>query len=206
MSEQPGSEQPARESGLDSIFASASGATGRSADICIRLVPSMRHINLRGNSNDAKFVSAVAMVLGQHLPVESNTMSIGSHCVYWLGPDEWLIVTAYENDEDLLTQLLVLQENYHVALTDVSGGNVLLRLTGECVREVFAKGCTLDFHPDAMPTGHCAQSGLAKASVLIGHIDDEPTWDVVVRRSFSEYLCLWLQSAGAEYGVQFSVT
>ena len=206
LSEQPGSEQPARESGLDSIFASASNATGRRADICARLVPAMRHINLRGNSNDAKLVAAVAMVLGQHLPVESNTMSIGGHCVYWLGPDEWLIVTAYDDADGLLTPLLALQEEHHVAVTDVSGGNILLRLTGECVRDVFAKGCTLDFHPDAMPAGHCAQSGLAKASVLIGHIDDEPTWDIVVRRSFSEYLCLWLQSAGEEYGVQFSTS
>jgi sarcosine oxidase subunit gamma len=205
MSEQPASEQSTRESGLDPIFAAAANTTGQSADFCVRLLPAMRHINLRGTSDDAKFVSAVAMVLGQELPVISNTMSNADHCVYWLGPDEWLVVTAYEDSDELMAQLIGVQENHHVAVTDVSGGNILLRLTGERVHDVLAKGCTLDFHSDAMTPGHCAQSGLAKASVLIGHIDDEPTWDVVVRRSFSEYLCIWLQSAGEEHGVTFSL-
>lgn len=199
------SEQLARESGLDPIFTAAVNATDRSVDVRVRLMPAMRHINLRGKSNDAKSVSAVTSVLGQELPVNANTMSIANHCVYWLGPDEWLVVTAHEGSDDLLNQLLDVRENHRVAVTDVSGGNIVLSLTGERVADVLAKGCTLDFHPDAMPTGHCAQSGLAKTSVLIGHIDDDPTWDIVVRRSFSGYLCLWLQGAGDEYGVVFSL-
>ena len=199
------SELMARESGLDPFLASAANAADRSGDLRVCLVPAMGHINLRGNANDSDFVAAIRSVLGQDLPVNANTMTVDSHRVYWLGPDEWLIVTAHENMRGLVEQISRMRQGQHVAVTDVSGGNILLRLVGENARDVLAKGCTLDFHPDALPVGHCAQSGLAKANILIGHIDKQPTYEIVVRRSFSEYLCLWLQQAGAEYGVEFTV-
>jgi len=68
---------------------------------------------------------------------------------------------------------------------------------------VLAKGCTLDLHPRSFATGRCAQTGLAKASILISKFDDVPTFEVFVRRSFAEYLALWLQHAGAGYGILF---
>jgi len=199
------SELMARETGLDPFVASVANAAGRSGDLLVCVVPAMGHINLRGNVNNSEFVAAIRSVLGQDLPVNANTMTLDSHRVYWLGPDEWLIVTAHENTRGLVDQISRLREDQHVAVTDVSGGNILLRLVGENARDVLAKGCTLDFHPDALPVGHCAQSGLAKANMLIGYIDNQPTYEIVVRRTFSEYLCLWLQDAGAEYGVEFSV-
>ena len=56
-----------------------------------------------------------------------------------------------------------------------------------------------------MPTGGCPQSLLAKASVLIHLVDDEPvrgpSFDVYVARSFVQYLWTWLEDAGREYGV-----
>jgi sarcosine oxidase subunit gamma len=200
------SDLPARATGLEPFFATAANANNRGSNLRVCLVPAMGHINLRGNSNDAGFISSVESVLGLDLPVRSNTMTIDNHRVYWLGPDEWLIVTAHENVNGLVEQLVGALNDQHAAVTDISGSNILLRLAGENVRDVLAKGCTLDFNPDAMPIGHCAQSGLAKAGVLIGHIDDNSTYEIVVRRSFSEYLLLWLQSAGDEFGVEFSIS
>ena len=83
------------------------------------------------------------------------------------------------------------------SLVDVTGGQVLLRLGGSHVREVLAKGCTLDLHPRAFKAGQCAQTTLAKTSMLIALIDDAPTFDIIVRRSFAEYAALWLQHSGA---------
>jgi sarcosine oxidase subunit gamma len=71
---------------------------------------------------------------------------------------------------------------------------------------VLAKGCPLDLHPRAFATGNCAQSLLAKASVLIHLPNDDaqrgPTFDLYVARSFAHYLFAWLEDAGREYGVQ----
>lgn len=160
-------------------------------------------INLRGDATDAKFCKAVEGALGQPLPLEPNTTTRGAHCVYWLGPDEWLISTGRGKREQVLVRLADSLSGLHVAVNDVTGGNVVLQLKGAQTRNLLAKGCTLDLHPSEFAVGSCAQSGLAKANVLLGLADDAPTFDVIVRRSFADYTVKWLQHAGREYGIVF---
>ena len=77
-------------------------------------------------------------------------------------------------------------------------------LEGSAARKILAKGCTLDLHPSVFPVGACAQSGLAKASVVLGLLGEAPTFMIVVRRSYSDYLCRWLSNAGSDAGIIFS--
>jgi sarcosine oxidase subunit gamma len=152
-------------------------------------------INLRGDAGKRELATAVSSVLEQDLPVIANTLSNGKHRIYWLGPDEWLIVTSADDTVELLRRLRQSLAKQHAAVTDVSGGYVLFRLSGEDARDTLAMGSTLDFHPNAFQAGRCAQTGLAKSAVLIGQIDDEPTYEIIVRRSFASYLLTWLQAA-----------
>jgi len=94
-------------------------------------------------------------------------------------------------------------EGMHASLNVVTGGFAGIRLSGSNAANLLAKGCTLDLHPRAFHTGQCAQTGLARANILLSKVDDAPSFDVFVRRSFAEYLALWLQHAGAEYGIRF---
>jgi hypothetical protein len=41
---------------------------------------------------------------------------------------------------------------------------------------------------------------IAKAGALIGCIDPPSSLYLIVRRSFAEYLALWLKDAATEYG------
>ena len=161
------------------------------------------YINLRGDASNESFCQAVHTALGQDLPVEPNTLSPGTHDVFWLGPDEWLVATGAAVIPALVDGLRQSLSGMHAAVNDVSGGNITYRVAGAAARDLFAKGCTLDFHPDVFRLGACAQSGLGKAPVLIGLIDDTPTFDVIVRRSFADYLHKWLRHAGREYGIEF---
>lgn len=161
-------------------------------------------VNLRGDSSDAGFRDAVEGLLGQDLPAEANTFTEGRHRVYWLGPDEWLIRCAHEDATALCSSLEQAVDGRHVAINDVSGGNVSILLTGEKARFLLARGCTLDLHPRVFPAGRCAQSGLAKAPVLLGLLDAEPVFEIVVRRSFSDYLLRWLRHAGRDCGIVFT--
>lgn len=88
-----------------------------------------------------------------------------------------------------------------MAATVVSGGQTVVRLAGSKVCDVLAKGCTLDFHPRVFKPGDCAQSTLGKAPITIRQIDEAPAYDIVVRRSFADYLWLWLQDGAKEYGL-----
>ena len=64
-----------------------------------------------------------------------------------------------------------------------------------------SKGCTVDLHPRVFGPGRCTQTHLGKAVVLIRQLDDSPSFDIIVRRSFADYLGLWLKDAALEYGV-----
>ena len=153
------------------------------------------HINLRGDADDAAFADGVASVLGQRLPVEANTLTLSEHRIYWLGPDEWQIVTASGHVADLVNELADKLSGQPVAINDLSGGQAALHLTGSDAPNVLASGCTLDLEPANFAVGDCAQAGLAKANVLVGHIDAGPLYEIIVRRSFSEYLLRWLRQS-----------
>jgi sarcosine oxidase, subunit gamma len=164
-------------------------------------------IELRGDAGDRVFMTAVGRMLDLLLPGEPNTTAgRGDLTALWLGPDAWLLTCPPDAVAVRIGDLRVALADVHAAITDVSDGRVALRLAGPNARDVLAKGCPLDLHPRAFATGSCAQSLLAKASVLLHLVDEDlrygPSFDVYVARSFAHYLFAWLEDAGREYGVQ----
>jgi sarcosine oxidase, subunit gamma len=164
-------------------------------------------IDLRGNSQDRAFMAAVGRVLDLLLPGEPCTSAAREQiAALWLGPDQWLVTCPGSDVARLMGALREALADVHVAITDVTDGRVAFRLAGPSARDVLAKGCPLDLHPRAFPLGSCAQSLLAKASVLIHLVDDDPRsgagFDLYVARSFAHYLWMWLEDACREYGVQ----
>ena len=162
--------------------------------------PHYGYLNLRGDPGDERFLPAVQQTLGQSLPVVPNTFTAQEHTIYWLGPDEWLLATAPGKEKELTVQLEKSLAGQCYSLVDVTGGQVLLRLGGNQAREVLAKGCTLDLHPRAFEVGRCAETTLAKTSMLIALMDGAPTFDIIVRRSFAEYAARWLWHSSKSLG------
>jgi sarcosine oxidase subunit gamma len=166
-------------------------------------------IELRGDPDDRAFMAAVGRTLDVLLPGEPNTTAArGDLTALWLEPHAWLLTCPPDEVAAHIGSLREAVSDVHAAITDVSDGRVALRLGGPNARDVLAKGCPLDLHPRAFAAGRCAQSLLAKASVLIHLLDDDvpgPTFDVYVARSFAHYLFAWLEDAGREYGVQVAI-
>ena len=111
-------------------------------------------------------------------------------------------MTPDDHRETTLFRLRHALAQMHVAITDVSGGQTALHLRGRHVRDVLAKGCPIDLHPRAFRIGQCAQSHLGKAPVLIAQVEEQPYFELIVRRSFADYLWTWLESAAEEYGFE----
>lgn len=155
-------------------------------------------VNIRG---DLHGLAAGVNELGSAaLPGTANTFSSGNCDIYWLGPDEWLVLSKSAIDVARWRDRL---EPAGGSLVDLSHGYVCLHVSGKPVREVLAKGCTLDLHPDIFRHGDCAQTGISRTAVLIARAAGENSFVLVVRRSFAEYLALWLRRAAAEFGVTF---
>jgi sarcosine oxidase subunit gamma len=164
--------------------------------------PFLGHINVRGSSSDPRFVAAMREALGVPPPDAPNTTAeAGGIVVYWLGPAEWLTMTPFERKAEVESRLRAALLEVRSAVTDVSGGQTVIAIHGRAAREVLAKGCPLDLHPRSFGIGQCAQSRLAKAGVLLRIVDRAPTFEIVVRRSYAEYLWLWLSDAAAEYRI-----
>ena len=176
---------------------------GNSPGLVIRVQSGIGHINIRANPADLEWVTAVEERLEQKLPIRPNTMTVGQYHVYWLGPDEWQILCSSDKTTSLLNNLRVATAGKHVSINNISAGQLAMTLSGPAVRDVLAAGCTLDFHPDTFKTGDCAQSGLAKSAILVGRPEGPDEFEVVVRRSFAEYLALWLQHSAKHVGVTF---
>jgi sarcosine oxidase subunit gamma len=158
-------------------------------------------INLRGRPSDTAFLTAAGGVLDCRLPVSPNTVqTAGDLTVLWLGPDEWLVLTPPRAEAATIARLREALAGIHAAITDVSGNHAWLRLAGRNARDVLAKGCGLDLHPRRFQPGQCAQTLIVRCGVILHQLDDRPSYDVLPRRSFAEYLWMWLSDAVAEYG------
>ena len=162
------------------------------------------HINLRGDLGNPNFSRVVEAVLGTALPVQPNTVARARHALAaWLGPDEWLLISSSEESDPLIRNLQQGLVNVFCAINDLSGGQTIIEISGPRALDVLAKGCTLDLHPRTFGPGACAQSHVAKASALIiPRASNLPCYDVVVRRSFADYLWGWLVNAAREYAVR----
>ena len=162
----------------------------------------MGHVNLRGERSDALFAASIRSALGFDVPAAANTFVYREDkAAIWLGPGEWLIITPTGDEPGLCDRLRRSLTGIHGAVTDISGGQTVFRLSGPRVRDVLAKGCTLDLHPRAFGPGQCAQTNIAHAAATLLQIDDSPTYDVIIRRSFAGYLALWIEDAASEYGL-----
>jgi sarcosine oxidase subunit gamma len=85
-------------------------------------------------------------------------------------------------------------------LFDVSAGRVAWTISGPRAVDVLAKGCPLDFHPRAFGPRTCAQSVFGHVNVLIDRRDDDPTFTVMVTRSFARDVWHALCETSAQYG------
>jgi sarcosine oxidase subunit gamma len=181
-------------------------STASAAPSSIALVAGWREglaiVNLRGNAEDAAFAQAAANGLGVALPVApGTTVEDGSLRVVWAGPDDWFVIGPRGQADALAARLSAALAGTHHAVTDVSSGYTVLHLAGAPARDVLAQGCPLDLHPRAFGRGACAGSHFFKASVWVWEAGEQGAYELLVRRSFTNYVWLMLERATAECGL-----
>jgi sarcosine oxidase subunit gamma len=139
--------------------------------------------------------------LGVDLPTAPNTwVPTGTGRAVWLGPDEWLLSSTTETPEELEARVRAAALELGGSATDVSAQRIGLRLTGARVRDVLAKGCSIDLHPRVFGRGSSAQTVLGQAGVVLLALSDAgDDYAVLVRSSFAGYLADWLLDAALEF-------
>jgi sarcosine oxidase subunit gamma len=150
----------------------------------IREIPFQGFLNLRGKTGNSEFTTAVKK---------------GDYKIYWLGPDEWLVVTPTEQQAKVQTELKLALGDVFSTVVDNSSGLTLINITGNNAANLIARDCPLDLHPSVFKAGQCAQTRLAKSGAIIAPLLDGSGFELIIRRSFADYLLLWMQDALIEF-------
>jgi sarcosine oxidase subunit gamma len=177
------------------------------AGVSMAELPFRAMVALRGRSDDPRFLSAVKQALGPDLPLEAGSTSGDENLrLLWLGPDEWWAV-ARDGGPELAAKLKDALQGVRSSVVDVSEAHATIEIAGPRSRDVLMKGCPLDLHSRLFGPGQCTRSLIAKAECTLLQLADEqsaegePAYQLIVRRSFAEYVWCWLEDAAREYGV-----
>ena len=176
------------------------------SEIKFSIIDPVFKINLRGKNRD--FITKIGKVLSIIPPTDPNISSGNENLnILWLSPDEWLL---YSNDkidpENLLGYLNndVLEEKLYNeisllkigSVTNVSDHWLMINLSGSNIFELLATGCPFNFNNFKNSKGSVVQTMLNHTDVII-HNKDINNLNIFVRRSFSEYLFLWMNDAAS---------
>ena len=121
----------------------------------------------------------------------------------WSGPDHWLALGP--QSAEAVEALLEVVFGTHASVFDQSGSRVLLELRGPRVRDVLAKGVSIDLHPRAFRTGDVAVTTASHLAVHLWQVADEPVYRLLVVRTWFDSLWRWLAASAAEYGCEVRV-
>lgn len=189
-------EAPLHYAGLERMV----GQSRQNAGVRVRHHKLLGHLILRGDVQNPDFAASAQQALGLALPGALGVVSKDELSVQWMAPDEWLLIVA-QGEELLVEQRLrAALQGVHHAVVNVSGGQTLLELSGPAVRDVLMKSTPYDVHPQNFPVGKAVGSTFAKSQLVIRRTGDD-VWQLVVRRSFADYVWAWLQDASAEFGL-----
>ena len=121
----------------------------------------------------------------------------------WLSPDEYLLLLADADEAEFSRSVQALMLGQFFALNTVTDAFCIYEVSGDKVRQMLAKGISLDLHPVAFKPLSCAQTSLSHAAVTLICMSDN-SFRLICRTSFSDYLESWLKDASIEFGYQLN--
>jgi sarcosine oxidase subunit gamma len=134
---------------------------------------------------DVRADPSTAASLG--FPADPNTVAPSpDRDIFWLGPDEWLVVGHAGSAEALVAELETMLGDVHHSVVDVSANRTAIELAGPSRHELLSSACPIDLHPRSWGDGRCAQTVFGAAQILLQ--EREGTTRVFVRPSFAGYV------------------
>ena len=188
-------ESPLYHVGLAEI----AGQSNTDAGVVFSEAGLLGHLTLRCDPN-SPLIAIAQSILGVALPLSPLTsVEQGDLVVRWIAPDEWLISLPNDQVFDLETRFRA-EMNGHHSLVNGSGGMTVYKLRGKHVVDMLKKSTPVDLHDSEFPVGKVVSTVFAKSGAVIRRTD-EAEFELVVRRSFADYIWIWIQSASQEYGL-----
>lgn len=146
-------------------------------------------------SRKAASAAAMTAALGRAVPDRPVRLGDDAFALVGTGPGAWLAECARPEADwprDIATRLDGL-----ASVTDQSAAYAIVRLSGPGARGVLQAGAAIDLHPAAFAPGDSASTLIGHINLLFWQVDDGPTFDLLVYRSFASSFHQWLEAAAA---------
>lgn len=200
MNQVPGAEIQGQSPLHHADLASLAKQGPKSGGVYLREHKLLGHLTLRCDQNNSGQLEAVERVLGMALPLKPLTsVEKGSYSIRWMSPDEWLILVPGLEAFDIESKFRDEMAG-HYSLVNSSGGSTVLEVSGTNVVDMLKKSTPIDFHSKEFPVGKVVSTIFAKSTAIIRRTG-ESKFELVIRRSFADYVWLWIQDSSREYGL-----
>src|SRR5215472_7966144 len=117
----------------------------------------------------------------------------------WAGPGHWLAVTE-GGDGSSFEKLLRHDLSNLASISDQSDSRAIVRIAGARARDALAKGVPLDLNPRVFTAGDAAVTTVGHIGVHLWQLDEAPTYEFAVSRSYAAAFWRWLIDSAAEFG------
>jgi len=145
-------------------------------------------------------INAVNTAFGIVLPDGPRRVTRGHMTFAGVGPDQW-IASADGADAVGFAPRVRGRIGPFAAVSDQSDARLVLRVSGERVRDVLAKGVPVDLHPKAFEPGDVACTVVGYINTQIDMLD-EATYQLAAPRSMAGSFWSWLTASAAEFGYE----
>jgi len=153
-------------------------------------------ITLKGDLTKPKLKAAVKKCAGIAVPGQRKIAASSQRRVAWMAPDELLIILAYADAPEALTELTNALAESHSLAVDVSDARAIFGIDGNKAAEVLAKLCPVDFM--ALPTGEIRRTRLAQVPAALWRRG--AGFEVICFRSVARYVFDVMQNAAVPGG------
>lgn len=138
----------------------------------------------------------VTQAMGLILPRRPMTVAeAGARAALWLGPDEWLLLAAWD-DVAMEADLVASLRGVTHSLVDVAHRNSGAYLSGPDAALTLNGAVPLDLSPAAFPVGMCTRTVFEKTGITLWRREME-LWHIEAGRSFMPYIWHMLVSIAA---------
>ena len=144
----------------------------------------------------AELSAAVERAFGLSLPTQPAWTANDAIALIWAGPDLWLAICS---SDDFASRLKTLSGSL-AAITDLTGSQVIFRISGPRARDGLMKLVPIDLDESVFRTGSAAVTVASHIRIHLWQIDDTPTYEIACPRSYAVSFWHSLMTAFEEYG------
>ena len=144
-------------------------------------------ITLRGDLSTKPIKKAATSVAAVDMPGQGEVNCVEESGICWMSPDELLVLCPYEKVAANLASMQSTLAKSHALAVNVSDARACFQVAGAHAREVMAKLCPVDLHPDHFRPGMFRRTRMAQVPAAFWVRNDD-TFQIICFRSQAQYV------------------